>query len=110
MQTLLDHVDFQRKFTHFMSELWIDPEVCLILSVGEPSDFLADEALVDEFLCNLHVSVDEFISDFRKFIAFCKRHKFYNRLIGRVYTFCSEEDHPFIDVIHHELLDLVTIT
>ena len=48
MQTLLDHVDFQRKFTHFMSELWIDPEVCLILSVGEPSDFLADEALVDD--------------------------------------------------------------
>ena len=31
-----------------MSELWIDPEVCLILSVGEPSDFLADEALVDD--------------------------------------------------------------
>ena len=32
-------------------------------------NLFGDEALVDQFLCNLHVSVDEFISDFRKFIA-----------------------------------------
>ena len=37
------------------------------------------EALVDEFLCNLHVSVNEFILDFCKFIAFCERYKFCNR-------------------------------
>ena len=61
------------------------------------------EALVDEFLCNLHVSVNEFISDFRKFSAFSKRYKFCNILIGRAYQSCSEEDYPFIDVIHHEL-------
>jgi hypothetical protein len=35
-----DHEDFRRKLINFMSELWIDPEVCLILSVGEPGDFM----------------------------------------------------------------------
>ena len=31
-----------------MSELWIDPEVSLIMSVGEPSDFLSDDAVISD--------------------------------------------------------------
>jgi hypothetical protein len=31
-----------------MSELWIDPEACIILSVGEPSDVLSEDAMVDD--------------------------------------------------------------
>ena len=65
-----------------------------------------DEALVDEYLCNLHVSIDDFRLDFRKFIALCKRYKFYIILICRVFKFCAEEDHPSIDVRAHELEDL----
>ena len=43
-----DHNDFRAKFLHFMSELWIDPEVSLIMSVGEPSDFLSDDAVISD--------------------------------------------------------------
>jgi len=65
-----------------------------------------DESLVDNYLCRLNVSVDEFILDFGKFIDFCKQYQFYNILIERVFVFCCVEDHPFIDVIHHELLGM----
>ena len=64
-----------------------------------------DEALVDKHLCNLHVSIDEFRLDVGKFIAFCKRYRFYNILICRVFEFCAEEDHP-IDIVADELEDL----
>ena len=43
-----DHNDFRAKFLQFMSELWIDPEVSLIMSVGEPSDFLSDDAVISD--------------------------------------------------------------
>lgn len=43
-----DHDDFRQKFSQFISEVWIDPEVSLILSVGEPSDFLSEDAILDE--------------------------------------------------------------
>ncbi len=66
----------------------------------------SDEAMVDNYLCRLNVSVDEFVLDFRKFIVFCKQHTFYTILIGRVFKFCCEEDHPFIDVIANELCDI----
>jgi len=66
----------------------------------------SDEALVDKYLCNLDASVDEFILDFRRFITFCKQYKYYDRLVGRVFRFCCVEDHPFIDVMCHELLDM----
>ena len=66
----------------------------------------SDEALVDKYLCRLNVSVDEFVLDFRTFVSFVKHYKFYDKLIGRVFKFCSEYDHPCIDVMHHELLDM----
>ena len=69
-------------------------------------DQFSDEAMVDKYLCRLNVSVDEFLVDFRNFIAFCKQYKFYDKLVGRVFVFCCVEDHPFIDVIAHELLDM----
>ena len=66
----------------------------------------SDEAMVDKYLCSLNVSVDEFVLDFRSFISFVKQYKFFDKLIGRVFVFCCEYDHPFIDVMHHELLDM----
>lgn len=66
----------------------------------------SDEAMVDKYLCRLDVSVDEFVLDFRSFISFVKQYKFYDKLVGRVFKFCCVEDHPFIDVIAHELLEI----
>ena len=66
----------------------------------------SDEAMVDKYLCRLNVSVDEFVLDFRAFISFVKQYKFYDKLIGRVFVFCCEYDHPFIDVIAHQLLEI----
>ena len=48
MSHVSDHVDFRQKFSQFISEVWIDPEVSLILSVGEPSDFLSEDAILAE--------------------------------------------------------------
>jgi hypothetical protein len=48
MPHVSDHEDFRQKFSQFISEIWIDPEASLILSVGEPSDFLSEDALMGE--------------------------------------------------------------
>ena len=63
----------------------------------------SDEAMVDKYLCMWNGSVYEFVLDFRKFMAFCKQYKIYDELVGRVFKFCCEYDHPLIDVIAHEL-------
>ena len=66
----------------------------------------SDEAMVDKYLCRLNVSVDEFVLYVRAFVRFVKQYKFYDKLVGRVFVFCCVEDHPFIDVMHHELLHM----